>query len=84
MMEEDNNWMKMSAARVLGEIGTPEAARILIKNIAVPDENTKKTILSSLRKILDFDSREKDFPASAIEDIEKAFQNVQTEEGWVA
>ncbi len=83
MMSDDDPWMRVSGARVLGQIGTPEAAGILIKHLIDGDYNVKRMMLSSLKKIMDFDSRKYSYTPEVVEDIKKAVQSIQLSEGWV-
>lgn len=48
MVQDRDSWMRLSAAWVLGEIGGPEATKILLTLIEDPDYKVQKRVLKSL------------------------------------
>ncbi|MFH2070197.1 MAG: HEAT repeat domain-containing protein [Elusimicrobiota bacterium] len=53
MFKSEDKRMRTGAAWALGEIGDEESAALLLEKIGDPDEQCKKTITDSLKKIVD-------------------------------
>ena len=77
MMNDDDTWMRVSGARVLGQIGSPDASRIMIKHLVDSDYNVKRMLLSSLRKVLEFDSRKPGFTPDIVKEIKNAIKGIK-------
>ncbi|MDA7857880.1 HEAT repeat domain-containing protein [bacterium] len=77
MCRSEDQWMRLSASWVLGEIGTTTALEILLVLLKDPNEQdfVKERVIKSLKKVLT--AKRKELPTKLITEIEDALKDIE-------